>query len=917
VNALLRLPVLVLVLVWAVAAPARAAESTTGIILGTVLSAAGEPVAGAHVSAVSGSGRYAADSDAQGRFVILGVLADTYVVSVQAAGFESVSHSGVLVLPAQSEQIRFTLARALRTIATVHAGSSAFVVGSTSDSFTVTGAAARATTPTESSSGLANYTAGTVQGAVASVPGVQTDAFANIILRGGKVDDAVFDYDSVPVPQGLIAEPGGNIVGAQLFTTGVGSTTVTLAGFGTQGDNALGGVIDQIPAAGTYPGRTTLELGDGIGPLYQNASLQALWATPDLRWRYAVASTFGSEYFSYGDGSTFYPSEAATYGLALQTRGQASVAGNVHYRPDQHDDVSFVALFGEANYTQYGSPYAGETYGAFDGPDTTFPGSPGADVPVTFASGVRGTYDVLKAQWVHTRARSLTRLQVYQSQFGSTAGGPFWDDLSFPDGVISLAAQQGGRQYGISYDVDDLTSDHHHVKYGVEYRSTTAFLDQVVPTAGEYIDSNPTLQSYLAYLGDTWSMSQRFDVTATLRASGTNVIPSTGSSYGVGAVDPHLSASYRLGHGMSLRATYDQSTVAPKPLEADRTDSTSPAPFVPLAPEIGQDLSFSLEGGGLTQYRVSYYSENESNVIDVLPYNFRASVQSGQSPNGVGVPTNAGLLRATGLEFWLKRGGLTLDAGYISDHSSSASQFAYNSLNAAAVAAGHLFPVGYVPDFAGTLSYEFKGKHVRATPALSYETGYPYGNGRDTWVVDPVTHRPVAVPNDNFVNPGYNYYFLRDPSQPYNAVANPYIGNLGTQEGGDPNTLRTPPQTLVSLHVEGDLGPRLTLFADAVNLLGVATPTQLQGNPYLIGPPGYAGGNLNYACTYGQILAGGVKVPCNGTIPPGVKPYLLGNGVPTNDGVSQALPWTYGRAGYVPEGYAMARSVRVGLRYRF
>ncbi len=84
---------------------------------------------------------------------------------------------------------------------------------------------------------------------------------------------------------------------------------------------------------------------------------------------------------------------------------------------------------------------------------------------------------------------------------------------------------------------------------------------------------------------------------------------------------------------------------------------------------------------------------------------------------------------------------------------------------------------------------------MRATPALSYETGYPYGNGRNTWVVDPVTHRPVAVPNDNFVNPGYNYYFLRDPSQPYNAVTNPYIGNLGTQEGGDPNTLRTPPQT--------------------------------------------------------------------------------------------------------------------------
>ena len=29
-------------------------------------------------------------------------------------------------------------------------------------------------------------------------------------MRGGKVQDTVYDYDSVPVPQGLIAEPGGN-----------------------------------------------------------------------------------------------------------------------------------------------------------------------------------------------------------------------------------------------------------------------------------------------------------------------------------------------------------------------------------------------------------------------------------------------------------------------------------------------------------------------------------------------------------------------------------------------------------------------------------------------------------------------------------------------------------------------------------
>ena len=254
---------------------------------------------------------------------------------------------------------------------------------------------------------------------------------------------------------------------------------------------------------------------------------------------------------------------------------------------------------------------------------------------------------------------------------------------------------------------------------------------------------------------------------------------------------------------------------------------------------------------------------------------------------------------------WVKRDGFTLQGNYLRAYSSSASQFAYNDLNAAAVAAGHLFPVSYVPDFTTTLSYEIKaGRRVRITPALSYESGYPYGNGTKVWVFDPVTHQPEQVANDNYVNPGYNYYFLANPALPFNAVTNPYIGTLGTNEGSDPNTLRTMPQLLVSLHLEGDLNARLTAYVDFVNLLGTTTPTQLQGNPYLIGPPGYGGApaGSNYAAYYGSQIGSGQ--------------YTLGNGVPTNDGQTQALPWTYGRGGYVPEGYPMARSVQLGLRYR-
>jgi hypothetical protein len=516
---------------------------------------------------------------------------------------------------------------------------------------------------------------------------------------------------------------------------------------------------------------------------------------------------------------------------------------------------------------------------------------------------VRGTLDVLKAQWLHTAPHALARLQLYRSQFGSVSGGPYWDDLSFPDGAISLSAAQGGRVAGLTYDVDTAASERHRVTYGAGYRTSTTFLDERVPTANQRVSSRPTIFSALAYLGDTWTIAPRVDVTGTARFTSAHIVPSDGAAYDVRALDPHAAAVYRFGSDLALRATFDHTTVAPKPLEADRTDSTVGRLFVALGPETQNLFTYTVEGRGRTQFRVSYFDERERNRIDVLPVNFRSVVNQGQNPSAVGVPTNAGELRAHGIDAWLERGGLTLSASALRGFSSSASQFAYNGLNAAAVAAGHLFPLSYVPDFTAVGSYEIRaGRRVRLTPAVSFESGYRYGNGRSIWTFGALG-RPVRVPNDDHVNPGYNYYFLRDPARPFDAATNPYVSSLGTSEGDDPNTLRTPPQTIVSLHAEADVTGRLTLALDVFNALGTAAPTQLQGNPYLIGPPGYAGGDPARAAWYGRQLGGGA-------------PYLLGNGVPTNDGLVRALPWSYGTGGYVPQSYPGARTVELSLRYR-
>lgn len=882
---------------------AHAAELTTGAVLGSVRGIAGSPIVGARVTARSPSGRYAASTDAAGRFIILGVVPDTYTVTAQADGYEPASEIAI-VLPGEREELAFALHPQLREIARVEAKGEAFPVGSTSDTFTVTGEAARASVPSESSSGLATYTQDAVQGALAGVPGVQFDSLANVIVRGGKVQDTVFDYDSVPVPQGLIAEPGGNIVGAQLGTTGVEAATLTLSGFTDVSQNALGGVVNEIPAIGTYPARGTFEIASGIGAQYGESRVSEQWATPDLRWRYSLAMTVGNTYFPYGDGVTFYPSEMGTYGLALQTRAQSSWSGSVHFQPDASDDFSATLLSGVATYDQYDTPYSGEKWATFDSRSTSFPGQPSYPyAQVETPSRARGTYFVGKLQWLHDWKHSLGRIYVYRSQVDATANGPFWDDLSFPDGVISLWSQQSQRQSGIGYDFDDQAGEKHDIRAGAQYSVNVADLNQIVPTADELITSNPRLNQYLLYAGDTWSIDERLTATGTLRYMAEHILTGTGLAYGVGAIDPHLGLAYSLLGESALRATFDHTSVSPLPLEVQRTDTTAATPAVVLAPETTDDYSISYERGGPTQLRLTYYAEFEKNRIDVLPFNFRANPQN---PNAVGVPTNAGLLRSHGIELFLKRGGLQLNANYGRTFTSSVDQFAYNDLNPAAILARHLYPVGYIPDLTATFGYEFDAAHrrLRITPLLSYESGYPYGNGTMVWILNPKSGTPELVPNDNYVNPGYNYYFLRNPAVPANPSTNPYIATLNTNEGADPNTLRTPPQTLASLHIEADLASRLTAILDVVNLFATDAPTQLQGNPYLIGPPGYRGGDTYYEAAYGAQYCKGCR-------------YMLGNGVPTNDGSTQIVPWAYGTSGYVPQSYPMARTAQIRLRYRF
>ncbi len=845
----------------AVPIPALPAQ-TTGTLIGTVTDGDGHALAAASVRLSSPASHQSFITDARGHFAAVDVTPDRYGVHITAAGMQPMDFA-ISVLPGRTSSISVHLL-ALTTITTVRSVLQRGVrIGASNDVYTLDASQSRA--PLVSvPSGLAQYVQGTAQGAAARVPGVQEDQFANALVRDGRTNDTLYMYDGVPVVQALIAEPGGNVVGAQLPTTGVAFTNVYLGGFSGP-DAALGGIVDEIPLRGASPGNAQITIAGGT-PSAAAVDVSRGWATTDLRQRYAVDVRSSTAAFSYGDGHTFYPAEAATYGLALANRADWSASLNAEFQTAHSQQLEVDALTGSSVSDQYGTPLSA-AFAPFS-----------SETP----SRIRGTFDVFKAAMTWRSRSSATSASVYASSYNATTDAPFFDDLSFPNGIVSYFGTQAGALQGFRVETHVLPNSRNELSYGVDVHAEQFKLDQAIPQLHNgNINATPSSNAYVGYAQDTWHVTPRIDAMGALRGLSESSRAGNAAEAHTGAIDPHASLVYDTGKD-AFRLLYDAVSVAPHGLELALA-------VTPLSTEHSSSTELSYEHAGRSLIALTYFNREERNRIDLLPLS-----------GSIEIPQNTGALNVHGFELSYARGALTLGASAARGVSSSAEQFAINELNAAAIAAGHLFPLGYVPDVTALANVRLRAGMVTIAPGLSWESGYPYGNGRRVWIFGR-NGKPQSVPNDNYVNPGYNYYFLRDPSQPYNALTNPYIATLGTPEGDDPNTLHTAPQLVASLHVEAQFERGLRVMLDIANVFGTAAPTQLQGNPYLIGPPGYVGGNALYSSWYGSAIASGR--------------YALGNGVPTADGVHQALPWTYGTGGYVPSSYPQARAFTLQLQW--
>jgi hypothetical protein len=264
-----------------------ALAGVTGNISGTIHDNAGAPLAGVKVQAVSPSQTATATTDSGGHFVLLSLAPDTYTLDLTRPGYQSISSVGTVVFADQTQQVAYTMTKALKLIAhvTSQAGTSLVKSGVGGDLYSVNASTAAAAAALGGGGNLNN-----AYSAMASVPGVQTSQggmgwdFNAAYVRGQNSYYTAFEYDGIPVNRSFdnynsSTESSLGLQELQVYTGG-GPSSIASAG--------TSGFINQVIKTGTFPGFATANLGIATPQYYHQASVEIGGSTPDRTFSYYV-----------------------------------------------------------------------------------------------------------------------------------------------------------------------------------------------------------------------------------------------------------------------------------------------------------------------------------------------------------------------------------------------------------------------------------------------------------------------------------------------------------------------------------------------------------------------------------------------------------------------------------------------------
>jgi hypothetical protein len=299
---------------------AFAAGGLTGNLSGIVHDQAGAAIPGATITLSSPSGTYKQTTDGRGHFNFLGVQIDTYLISVEAKGFEPVSRSGLTItgdITSDLGVITLSKTSEPRIIggASAHSLSSAFQPSQTVPQFTIAGSVLTAAQGKQASASETDV--------LLAAPGFQQDKSGNLILEGSTTDQVHFFFDGVD-----FTDPGFNRNGNNYFFNGISSTQIVPgAGDPSQGDSGAG-AVNLVVKRGTYPGSGLLD-----GELLNRPFLHQF----NFQYGIATKNNMFSDYVSY-----FKLDRNVQYG----PWGTSAYDNNVFYNsPNYTEEGDFVNNF--------------------------------------------------------------------------------------------------------------------------------------------------------------------------------------------------------------------------------------------------------------------------------------------------------------------------------------------------------------------------------------------------------------------------------------------------------------------------------------------------------------------------------------------------------------------------------------------
>jgi len=476
----------------------------TGQITGTVTDqSTHQPISGATVTAVSGSSTVQAVTDAKGAFALLGVVPDTYTVSVERPGYQAFSLAGVTVLPDNTQNLTLVVSsqKQLRTIASVSVRnpSGAFQRGQTEDSYTVSGTALKTLQGKEFNNDQKTL--------LSRIPSVTLDRTGTISIRGGNNFQTGYQFEGIDYtsPNANLENPYQNVGNFNLLT-GFGQVQVIPGGGDASHGNTGTGLVSITAKRGTNPPFGTVDYETQTNPVrnHQYAFEYGI-ATRNNSLSNYLSVQNNRQYFQYGNVGSYGPGIGIFYPGANYPGTGVNVY-NTAFDQQSNDFIDNLFLkfgknqaqqlqvFVQSQAVRQGQGYNGYSsssylsgtdpntalydayYQGSNGipsvlgyPNQLVPLFPGQVLPVQKLSAEDAIYNAFtayKVEYSDNFKNSYATLRFYQTINDQELQQP---------GIGTYATQSGGKRTGVAAELNSQIGTRHFVQIGGKFEYVRPF----------------------------------------------------------------------------------------------------------------------------------------------------------------------------------------------------------------------------------------------------------------------------------------------------------------------------------------------------------------------------------------------------------------------------------------------------------